>query len=274
MQIYLVCKFNAKDTVCKYTERKHSYTQRTQEEREAKRRAQLVHRRKMRRRRRNQQILVRIIMLAVIVGIVSFAVKDVIHMMQGNGSVEASDMRSTPSAKVVQTPPDYDVELLTINDYSRPATAIDEITGVVVHYTANPGTTAMQNRNYFEGLKDSHDTKASSHFIIGMEGELVQCIPCNEISYASNDRNHDTISIECCIPDDTGKFTQETYDTLVHLVSWLCGRYGLTSEEVIRHYDVTGKMCPKYYVENEDAWEQFKRDVKAYIEENGVEADV
>ena len=101
----------------------------------------------------------------------------------------------------------------------------------------------------------------------------MQCIPCNEVAYASNDRNNDTIAIECCIPDDSGKFTDETYATLVHLVAWLCGRYDLTIDDVIRHYDVTGKMCPKYYVEHEDAWTQFKADVLRYIDEYGVIKD-
>ena len=97
-----------------------------------------------------------------------------------------------------------------------------------------------------------------------------RCIPCNEIAYASNDRNSDTVSIECCIPDDTGKFTDATYGSLVHLVTWLMGRYDLTTDDVIRHYDVTGKACPKYYVENEAAWEQFKSDLVDYIETNGI----
>ena len=94
--------------------------------------------------------------------------------------------------------------------------------------------------------------------------------PRNEIAYASNDRNSDTISIECCHPDATGKFNQETKDTLVHLTAWLIGRYGLTTDDVIRHYDVTGKKCPLYYVEHEDEWNKFKEDVDAYIEKNGV----
>lgn len=33
--------------------------------------------------------------------------------------------------------------------------------------------------------------------------------------------------------------------------------YGLSSQNVIRHYDVTGKMCPKYYVKHEQAWREF-----------------
>ena len=45
-----------------------------------------------------------------------------------------------------------------------------------------------------------------------------------------------------------------------------CTRFGLTSDQVIRHYDVTGKDCPKYYVENPDAWIQMKSDIAAQIQ--------
>ena len=167
--------------------------------------------------------------------------------------------------------PDIDVELLTVNEYSRPGTALEKVNGIVVHYTANPGTTAEQNRSYFESLAETGETHASSHFIIGISGEIIQCIPCNEISYASNDRNSDTISVECCIPDESGKFTDETYQSLVELVAWLMGRYELTADDVIRHYDVTGKDCPKYFVENSNAWSDFKTDLLTYIDTYGIE---
>ena len=162
--------------------------------------------------------------------------------------------------------PDIDVELLTENPYSRPGTATDQITGIVVHYTANPGSTAMDNRNYFEGLKDSHITKASSNFVVGLDGEIVQCVPTWEVAYASNSRNHDTVSIECCHPDDTGKFNAATYRSMVQLCAWLCLKFDLNETEVIRHYDVTGKNCPKYFVENEDAWKTFRKDIKAVLD--------
>ena len=98
----------------------------------------------------------------------------------------------------------------------------------------------------------------------------VELLDVNEYSrpgtaYASNDRNGDTISIECCHPDDTGAFNTVTYQSMVQLTAWLCNRFGLTSQDVIRHYDVTGKICPKYFVEHEDAWEQFKADVQQQI---------
>ena len=161
--------------------------------------------------------------------------------------------------------PPFDVELLDINEYSRPGIPLEEINGIVIHYTANPGSTAQNNRDYFEGLKDSHETKVSSHFVVGIEGEIIQCIPSSEIAYASNSRNSDTLSIECCHTDETGKFTEATYTSLVRLTGWLCYRFNLTSQDVIRHYDVTGKICPKYFVDHPAAWEQFKADVGEQI---------
>lgn len=166
--------------------------------------------------------------------------------------------------------PPLDVQLLTVNEYSRPGIPLEKVKGIVIHYTANPGSTAQANRNYFEGLKDEHTTKASSHFVIGLDGEIIQCIPSTEISYASNDRNGDTLSIECCHPDETGKFTDKTYDSLVKLTAWLCNRFDVPADEVIRHYDVTGKDCPKYFVENEDAWKQFHKDVEESRKDESV----
>ena len=154
--------------------------------------------------------------------------------------------------------PDIDVELLTVNEYSRPGLSTNEITGIVIHYTANPGSTAMENRDYFEGLKDSHITQASSNFVVGLDGEIVQCVPTWEVAYASNTRNFDTVSIECCHPGKDGKFNNTTYQALIELVSYLCLKYDLTKEQVIRHYDVTGKLCPLYFVKHEDEWNQLK----------------
>ena len=152
----------------------------------------------------------------------------------------------------IQAPDWYTQDFLTVNPYSRPGTKREHVRDIVIHYVANPGTSAIQNRNYFEGLKDqtgSKTTSVSSHFVIGLEGEVVQCVPLNEVAYASNNRNSDTISIECCHPDETGKFYDSTYQTLVNLCAYLCVEFDLKPDDVIRHYDVTGKICPKYFVD-------------------------
>ena len=230
-------------------------------------------RRRRQRRRRNIQIAVRLGMTMLAVGFIIFTAGKIIGLFGGRGGGElqagnllAAGLAKSDPVKIIETPPEYDVQLLTVNEYSRPGTAIDKITGIVVHYTANPGTTAQQNRNYFEGLKDTHTTEVSSNFVIGIEGEIVQCVPTWEVAYASNSRNIDTVSIECCHPDESGVFTDETYRSMVQLCAWLCMKFDLNEKDVIRHYDVTGKNCPKYFVEDEKAWKKFRKDIKAAME--------
>lgn len=158
-------------------------------------------------------------------------------------------------------------EFLTVNRYSRPGLALTTNPQyIVVHYTANPGSTAEQNRNYFENLKDTEETFASAQFVIGLEGEIIQCVPCNEIAYCSNNLNEICISIEMCHPDETGNFNDATYNNCVYLVAQLMNYYHLDMDHLIRHYDVTGKNCPKYFVEHEDRWEVFKGFVEEYRE--------
>lgn len=161
-------------------------------------------------------------------------------------------------------------QFIPTGKYARPGLKMERINDVVIHYVANPGTTAEQNRGYFEGLEyqtDSSKTYASCHFIIGLDGEIVQIIPMDEKAYASNNRNSDTVAIECCHPDEDGKFTDATYESLVKLTAWILAETDLKEKNVIRHYDVNGKICPKYYVEHEDAWEQFRKDVRKALKE-------
>ena len=156
--------------------------------------------------------------------------------------------------------PDYvQADLLTVNPWSRPGTPLEKIDGIVIHYVGNPGTTAQANRNYFA----QSGTQVSAHFLVGLDGEVIQCIPLEEKSSATNERNRDTISIEVCHPDASGQFTQTSYDTLVRLTAWLCDTAGIGRDRVIRHYDVTGKACPLFFVEHPDTWTQFLADVAA-----------
>ncbi len=161
-----------------------------------------------------------------------------------------------------------DEQFLTINPYSRSGSELEQVNGIVIHYVGNPGTTAQQNRDYFESLMTTEERSASSHYVIGLQGEIIQCIPLDEISYASNQRNFDTISIECCHIDESGKFNDATYQSLVTLTAALCKTYGLDPmNDVIRHYDITGKLCPLYFVEHEDEWYGFKLNVKGAMDQ-------
>ena len=181
---------------------------------------------------------------------------------EGKTYTTNADGTRTINWDFIMVPDWIERDLIPVNPYSRSGELLSSIDGIVVHYTANPGTTAKQNRNYFAGLADGSGTSASSHFIIDTDGTILQCVPMSEIAYASNDRNCDTLSIECCHEDESGKFTKETYQSLVKLTAWLCDTYGLEIDQVIRHYDVTGKLCPKYYVEHEDKWDTLKKDIE------------
>ena len=156
---------------------------------------------------------------------------------------------------------------LRVNEYSRPGYELEEVNGIVIHYTGNPGTTAEANRNYFQSLAYDQTTYASAHFVVGLEGEIIQCIPLDEQAFASRGRNADTIGIEVCHPDAEGEFNSITYGAVVELTAELCRMYGLTEEDVMRHYEVTGKICPRYYVENEDAWQILKDDIGSKLQE-------
>ncbi len=154
--------------------------------------------------------------------------------------------------------PDWvEVQLVPVNGAGRRGVEFEELNAIVIHYVGNPGTTARQNRDYFA----QETTEVSSHFLVGLEGEILQCVPLWEKSSATNHRNRDTLSIEVCHPDDSGVFTPESYDALVRLTVWLCRLCGFDSDDVIRHYDVTGKLCPKHFAEDEDTWQQFRSDI-------------
>ena len=173
-------------------------------------------------------------------------------------------IKNTPGY-AVEVPEWIDVDLLPLNAWSRPGEPLEEVNGVVIHYVGNPGTSAAANRSFFENLAVTHETSASSHFLVGLEGEILQCVPLSEISYCSNERNYDTIAIEVCHPDDTGEFSPETLASLERLTAWLCAAFDLDTQQVIRHYDVTGKICPKYYVENEEAWLDLLAGIEAAV---------
>ena len=226
----------------------------------------LARRKKRRRQRRIAQMLMAgcVLTMGIMLG---FLLWKIIGFVQDRGVFnQAMDterreiIRENDTIKPVITE-----DFLTVNPYSRPAEPLDGVKNIFVHYTANKNTSARQNRSYFENLGITGETSASAHFIIGYDGEIIQCLPLDEIGYAVKTRNYDSISIECCYRDDSGKFTDATYQSLLQLTAWLLKEYKLAPNDVLRHYDVGGKKCPLYFVEHEDSWEQFRQDLTDYI---------
>lgn len=220
-----------------------------------------------RRRRRKKIIIRRLFILAVLVLFIICAMG--VYTLVKNIFVEnpkparADEIDRVEIAKELQMPEWVDVQLIHKHSSARSGAKLKDIKNIVIHYVGNPMTTAQNNRDYF----DKPDTEVSSHFVVGLEGEIIQCVPLDEKSAASNHRNKDTISIEVCHSDESGKFSEETYLALIKLVSHLCNHLSLDETDVIRHYDITGKNCPKYYVENEDKWKALKKDIKEALNE-------
>jgi N-acetylmuramoyl-L-alanine amidase len=174
-------------------------------------------------------------------------------------------------------------DFLTVNPFSRPGKKLDKVKALVIHWVANAGSTAKQNRDYFESLMHQSLNHASSrfasaHFIVGTSGEAIQCIPGEEMAYHAGAKtytpealgrlghypNNCTIGIELCHPDAGGRFSVETLQTTAELCALLCIQYGLDPfQDIWTHHGITGKNCPKWFVDHPEKLESFKQDVSA-----------
>lgn len=161
---------------------------------------------------------------------------------------------------------------LTPNKYSRPQIPLKEVKKIAVHYIGNPNTSALANRNYFENCKEG-GRYVSSHYIVGLKGEVIQCIPTDEWSYCTNQANGYSISIETCHPRSDGVFNDSTYVSLCELCAMLLKKFNLTTNDLIRHYDVTRKTCPLHWTPTKyqseavatARWNRFKQDVQTVM---------
>lgn len=161
-------------------------------------------------------------------------------------------------------------EMLLTNS-NRPKKKLVQLKGIVVHWTANTnkGANAAANRNYF----NSTTTAASAHYIVD-DKQIIRCVPDDEVAYHVGAKrytnlgnkirsgnytpNYYLVGIEMCVNSD-GNWDQ-TYKNTVELVKYLMDKYDLGIDKVYRHYDITGKECPKMMIE-EKAWNDFKNEV-------------
>lgn len=168
-------------------------------------------------------------------------------------------------------------EHIPINPFTRPGTKRSFTRNVVVHYTGNPGASAANHVSYFgrvllnqDPTDNKPDTYASAHIFIDKK-EAILLIPLDELAYHASQANPYSIGVELCIESD-GSFHPDTVDRAVKVVAYLCQKYELNpARDLLRHYDVTGKICPKPFVDKPYLWEAFKAKVAkvAKVEEGG-----
>lgn len=176
-------------------------------------------------------------------------------------------------------------DLLSINPFSRSGAPLDTVMALVIHYIGVGGQRAKVARNYWEGLKTQDardaipDRSASAHFIVDLDGSIVRTVPETEKAYhcgaavytpqarsffgpyctdSTSSPNRVTIGIEMTHPNATGKPTVETFESTRQLVRALCEEYRLDPfSRIWRHYDVTGKDCPRWLVAQPKHWRWF-----------------
>lgn len=161
-----------------------------------------------------------------------------------------------------------------ISGYNHNAGNVSRIKYIVIHYTGALGD-AKANCNYFAG----GNRNASAHYFVGYDGAIWQSVEdcniawhCGASSYKHADcRNSNSIGIEMCVrkrntasmgaTDKDWYFEDATVAAAAELTRYLMEKYGVPASNVIRHYDVTGKICPNPYVYSTagHTWEEFKR---------------
>lgn len=136
---------------------------------------------------------------------------------------------------------------------------------IVIHYTSNEGDTAKNNADYFA----RENVGASAHYFVD-ENQIWSSVPENKIAWHCGAktyrhpycRNTNSIGVEICMNDKTGAVRKQSIANAVQLVKMLMQKYNVPIENVIRHYDVTGKLCPAPMVENAALWNEFKSDLE------------
>lgn len=152
-----------------------------------------------------------------------------------------------------------------ISQYNHQTGHNRSIQYIVIHYVGATGGSEA-NAKYF----GSKNVGASAHYFVGHAGEpICQVVRDEDIAwhcgttgtYYCGCRNANSIGIELCCwqnADGTWRFDDETVDAAVDLVRNLMDTYDIDVDHVIRHYDVTHKVCPEPYVRDEAAWRAFR----------------
>ena len=158
-----------------------------------------------------------------------------------------------------------------LTPYNHNAGTTDRIKYIVIHYVGATGG-AEANCKWYAGA----DRSASAHYYIDFDGSVWQSVEdqniawhCGAKKYVHTEcRNGNSLGIEMCVRNkgskaDTSRdwyFEEATVQAAIELTKELMAKYNIPADHVIRHYDVTGKICPNPYVYNhtDHTWETFK----------------
>jgi N-acetylmuramoyl-L-alanine amidase CwlA len=140
--------------------------------------------------------------------------------------------------------------------------SVFDIKYIVIHYTANDGDTDENNGNYFKNNR----VDASAHYFVD-DDSVTQSVPDDYVAwsvggskYAScastgggtfygKCANANSLNIEICDDVKNGVIypSAQTIANALELTKKLMAKYNVPASNVIRHFDVTGKICPGYW---------------------------
>ena len=157
-------------------------------------------------------------------------------------------------------------------------------TKIAWHYTGLHDVKGINTiNNWFNSINRGYKQNgkylyASAHFVMDLDGAIYEYVPMKRIAWTTNAANYYSIGIECATTGSDDHYSDKEYVSMVKLGAWLAQYYGLDPrKDFIRHTDVVGrayKICPKYFVDHEDKWKQFKLDCYNYMKGKLTEANI
>ena len=140
---------------------------------------------------------------------------------------------------------------------------------IVIHYTASTGS-ALNNTKYF---KSTYRGASANYFVD--ETSIYCCVKPTDVAWHCGDKaysgtkhpyygkctNSNSIGVEMCCEKVNGKLhiNDKTITNVKKLVTWLMQEYNIKTENVIRHYDVSGKKCPNAKgLLTDSTWKKFR----------------
>ena len=137
---------------------------------------------------------------------------------------------------------------------------------ITIHSTGNPSSTARNERGWL--TNPSNKVTASWHIVVD-EKEAIEAIPLNEVAWHAGDGgsgtgNRKSIGIEICESGDR----QRTLQNAVKLVAKLLKERGWGVDRLRRHYDWSGKVCPRIFYDGGKwtGWKEFVERVRKELE--------
>ena len=144
-------------------------------------------------------------------------------------------------------------------------------TFVTIHSTANPMSTAENERKWLDNPANTRD--AAWHYIAG-EGVVIQAIPDVEEAWHCGKKTGNTKSIGIEMIESGNR--KQVIETCAEFTADILKKHGLGIKSVKKHFDWTGKNCPRIlidpkYIKDGMDWDYFMGRVEHYMSEGRPE---